>query len=90
MFYDVNIACYHHVASAWVPCTTLAPWVLWRNEPPFCLFLKELKSIKIKIKSEKIYKIQKSISLKIELLFDSNFLHWLKNLFLFNIMPSKI
>ena len=66
--------------------------LLWlcHMAPFFALFLKRIKYVKIKINSEKIYKIQKSISLKIELLLNSNFLHWLTNLFLFNIMLSKI
>ena len=48
------------------------------------------KNLKINIKSRKISKIHKFVTSFLELLFDSNFLNWIKNFFIFNIMPPKI
>ena len=58
----------------------------------FFLIEKILKnSIKNQIKIiENSIKIQKFIFLKIQLLFNPNFLHWITNSFLFNIMSFKI
>ena len=44
-------------------------------------------SFKTKIKIRKRHKIQKFITLNVELLFNPNFLHWITNSFIFNIMP---
>ena len=52
-------------------------------------FLKKLIKNQNK-KSENSIKLQKFIFLKIKLLFNPNFLHWITNSFLFNIMSFKI
>ena len=62
--------------------------------PPFSRFLTK-KILKISIKTsnknrKNSIKIQKFIFLKIQLLFNPNFLHWVTNSFLFNIMTFKI
>ena len=60
----------------------------------FLQFFKAFKSEKLpeksKIKSKKISKIHKLITSFLELLFDSNFLHWIKNLVYFNLCPWNI
>ena len=91
----------HVVTARW----TRAPRqpVAWARSPrqlrgkPTPIFLpflikKILKnSIKNQIKiRENSIKIQKFIFLKIQLLFNPNFLHWITNSFLFNIMSFKI
>ena len=62
--------------------------------PPFFAILTKKflkKSIKNQIKIGKnSIKIQKFIFLKMQLLFNPNFLHWITNSFLFNIMSFKI
>ena len=45
---------------------------------------------KNQIKIRKRHKLQKFITLNIQLLFNPNFLHWITNFFLFNIMSFKI
>ena len=61
--------------------------------PFFAIFTKKIlkNSIKNQIKIGKnSIKIQKFLFLKIQLLFNPNFLHWITNSFLFNIMSFKI
>ena len=61
--------------------------------PFFAILTKKFlkKSIKNQIKIGKnSIKLQKFIFLKIQLLFNPNFLHWITNSFLFNIMSFKI
>ena len=64
------------------------------NFSPFFAFLTKKyfkKSIKKLNKNQKnSIKLQKFIFLKIQLLFNPNFLHWITNSFLFNIMSFKI
>ena len=45
---------------------------------------------KNQIKIRKRHKLQKFITLNIQLLVNPNFLHWITNFFLFNIMSFKI
>ena len=45
---------------------------------------------KNQIKIGKRHKLQKFITLNIQFLFNPNFLHWITNFFLFNIMSFKI
>ena len=82
-----------HVVSALDPHATSAPRATSTSMPrqlrgvcgiktPF------LRKIKLK-KSEKGHKLQKFITLMIQLLFNPKFLHWISISFLFNIMPLK-
>ena len=71
----------HHVST----CGKLTPF--------FCYFNSEINlkiHLKIRRNSEKGLKLQKFIFLKIQLLLISNFLYWITNSFLFNIMSFKI
>ena len=66
---------------------------LWTKIPP--LFRDLTKNIiknqfKNQIKIGKRQKLQKFIIYNIQLLFNPNFLHWITNFFLFNIMSFKI
>ena len=76
-----------HVSARWSsrsPCQHLQV----RNSL-FSRFSKENIN-KNQIKIRKRHKHQKFITLNIQLLFNSNFLHWIINFFLFNIMSFKI
>ena len=72
-----------HVSPAWVR----SPRQPAGNFSPFFAILTK----KFLKKSEKnSIKLQKFIFLKIQLLFNLNFLHWITNSILFNIMSFKI
>ena len=80
-----------------VPCAT-SPWplshvnrrVTLQVKPLFAIFLIRNSIYKSNKNQKKCIKLQKFIFLKIQLLLISNFLHWITNFFLFNIMPFKI
>ena len=58
--------------------------------PLFRDFSKEKNQIKNQIKIRKRHKLHKFINLNVELFFNPNFLHWITNSFIFNIMSFKI
>ena len=59
-------------------------------KPLFAIFLIRNSIYKSNNNQKKCIKLQKFIFLKIQLLLSSNFLHWITNFFLFNIMSCKI
>ena len=62
---------------------------LWSKIPLFVILVRK-NQFKNKIKIRKRHKLHKFITLDIQLLFNPNFLHWITNFFLFNIMSFKI
>ena len=64
--------------------------VTLKVKPLFAIFLIRNSIYKSNKNWKKYIKLQKFIFLKIQLLLSSNFLHWITNFFLFNIMPCKI
>ena len=88
-----------HVASesrrigAVVPCATSARHIITcRSVTLFRDFNKEITSknaFKKKIKIRKMHKLQKFITLNVELLLNPSFLHWITNSLLFNIISDE-
>ena len=78
-----------HVSACSSRLATSAPT---SKNPLFAIFNRKCfkNSFKNQIKIRKRFKLQKFISLNVELLFDPNFVHWITNSFLFNIMSLKI
>ena len=77
-----------------VPRATSACHIItYRLVTLFWDFNKEItlkNAFKKKIKIRKMHKLQKFITLNVELLLNLSFLHWITNSFLFNIMSFKI